>query len=961
MGKLFLSHRLDLLANHLAKELAEERGGLFSPRIIVVPTHYLKQWVSIEIAKNSKEQGIAGYRTMTWQEAVQAFLTPSGFAEIYFSLYTALQDRSTPELASYLGDSERRRVELAERLTRLFIRYGTFCPSLFLADPNTEDWQKKLIQKLFVSGDLRLPVQMKPASMPPIHCFGCDFIPPPIWHNFNIRAVYLFSPCLHYWEDLCTDRQRRLLGRYWKRKGASEMKRAELDAYLHDAPPLLSNWGRAGRETLKTLDSLEMVARHSSEWAIQEDYRPLEKGRDGSLQRLRKKLLEFNASKEEGLPADPSVQLAKTGSSLLKELEHVRATLLRFVSEEGLQYSDIVVLAPDIQPYASLIPFVFFDLPFRIFGLEIGSKSNFYQGMLLLFQLDSEFEALGSLLENPSFARARGWDSDFLEQIRGWLSVSGEEALLDRFIYLSPEVESPIPNGAADALEQWIELARSLRADVASLRQHRTLADWSTLISALVGKYFFIDSTDEADAAAWGFFQQTLKDLARADKQSVLFPFSSIQVLFKRPIPEGQMHASHLHAIRFASLNEGTAVPCRALFLIGMDEERFPRRSTMFSLDLLKEEKIYSYEPTDQDRYLFLQALFSPADFLHISYSHLSSDGNPVNPSPLVDELSRSLDAPIQENQSEVPIEKRESVDLLSWPLTPCCNLPTGEKILSLFELSRLSRHPWEFYLHKQYGIRVPRSDEPSFSFQKAKLLKASLHKPFEKLARELPKGICGEAIKLDLEETFQEWKELMECWGLQIEPLSLFLSCSEPRRGKRGREFPALSLDLGEGLRIRVTGELRTYSTSGFIHTGSDNLEGLLKVWPECLATLIASGRREIYCLKTGKVREVEKPEEAMRNFLVYFFLAETAPSPLLASWADPLLRKEVADFEEKIQEKRIGKKEPFEDPISDWVLDRICLSSGDAWFESWVDPLRRSFTSLTALYPLKGKNETV
>ncbi|MBM3184473.1 MAG: exonuclease V subunit gamma, partial [Chlamydiae bacterium] len=110
------------------------------------------------------------------------------------------------------------------------------------------------------------------------------------------------------------------------------------------------------------------------------------------------------------------------GSSQLTEVEHVRGAILQLIHEKGFQFSDIAVLAPDIQSYASMIQFVFADLPFRIFDIDVGSKSFFFQGLKQLFSFNWNREDLISLFETPSFSRARNWDEKTLEWIRDEIS-----------------------------------------------------------------------------------------------------------------------------------------------------------------------------------------------------------------------------------------------------------------------------------------------------------------------------------------------------------------------------------------------------------------------------------------------------------------------------------------------------------------------------------------------------------
>lgn len=956
MSKLFLSHRLELLAEHLGKEIFEDGRGFFAPRIIIVPNSSLKQWIMIQIAEGTEEKGVAGCKAMTLREALNTFASPSGFIEIYCSLYQELANSQRSEIRSYLKGSERRIVEFASHLAELCIRYGNFCPSLFEPDPTSKDWQKQLIQTLFVSGKLRLPVQMSPISFAAFHCFGFDYLPPVIWKLFNFRAVYLFSPCAHFWEDLCTDRERKRLDRFWKEQGASDSKREELDAYLKNAPSLLANWGRAGRETLKILDTIAADT--------EEDY-TLHCCSDSTLTRLQERLLSFDVNINQQHSGDSSIQLSKTGSSILREIEHLRTSILRLVNEKGVLFSEIAVFAPDIQPYVPLIQFVFSDLPYRISGLEIGSKSFFYQGMHRFFELNLDFapEDLMALFENPSFSKARGWDSDLLEEIREWLrqGKKSETDFLDQFVYLFPEEKNRISSSSSKALEQFIDIQQSLWSDLVSLKEARSLSDWSKLLLELVQKYFSVDLSEEADASAWGFFNQSMSELEKADSDGRLFPFDAIQALLKRPIPGGQLRSTHLHAIRFGSIAEGALTPVRALFLIGMDEESFPRRSFSSSLDLLKFEKIYLYESFDRDRYLFLQALFAAREFLHFSYGHLSSDGNPVNPCSLIEELIRNIDAPLQENKASLPLIDVSKTPSFDWPERPVQTQNVEERTISLADLSSLARHPWEFYLKKRFGIRFEIPENSSFSRQKSKVLRAHLQNPLGNFLSEFPLGVCGEAMKVDVEEIFKEWTDLMQSWDVAIEPASFKMCCLKKTKKEIGWMFPSLEVELNSLQQINLVGDVKTFSSKGFIHAGNDNLEGLLRVWPECLAALVASGKQEIYCLKSGKTKTVDRPDRALKAFVSYYFLSQSAPSPLLADWADPLLRKGVGEWEKKMKDKLMGKGVRFEDPVWNWVLGRVNLPQPSIWYEMWNPIFQEVFSELTALYPLRGKHAAV
>lgn len=954
MGKLFLSHRIDFLARSLTSQLDFETVGPLTPRFILVPNASLKQWLLLELAKNSPGQAIAGVSVLTLQEGLRRFCRPSGYVEIFCFLFHALPLLQNRDLQNYLNEAEGTLIELSSWLTETFMRYSHFFPPFFEEEQNPGHWQKELIQNLFVKGPLRHPLK-KPASPPPIHCFGFDFLPDWIWKMFQFPSVYLFSPCSQFWEDLCSERERKRYDRFWKQRGAREEQRQELDAYLSAAPPLLANWGGAGRETLKILDSFS--------FEIFEHYEREEETPSTTLTRLQQRLLDFDLAPITMHPADDSIRIVKTGSSLLQEVQQVYNAIIQLIDSKNIPCAEMAVLAPDIQPYAPFIKLLFSNIPFRISALDIGQKSFFFQGMHRLFEFNCNVQQeFIELFENRAFAAMRGWNSESLAWIRERFAEKlwKEEDLLDKFLYIRPEEPLRLATSSADLLEEWIALMREIRSDIASLQTARPLSEWASFLPSLVKKYFFIDQEDETEEAAWNFFEQTLNELSHVALEEP-FPFEPIKALLKRPIPGGQINASHLHALRFASLAEGSATPVRALFLLGMSEENFPRKNRQSSLDLLRCENVYTFESSERDRYLLLQTLFAAKEFLYISYGHLSSEGTPIHPSPLIEELKRSVDAPLEE-EGAAPPEKGGSLALqfsFPWRLPPC--IPHEELTLSLSDLAALARHPWGFYLKKRYGIQVPHDAKESLSSQQRKILRASPHQSITPLLRQLPSGLCGEFLSAEIQENATLWASRMHEWGLSSERLFLKASCREKRKVPGGWEMPPLEIPWNGNTTIKIIGDLQGFSEKGFVYRGKDSIASLLPQWPEALASLIAAQTHEIFILDTAKIKTIEAPREAMRHFLSYFFFAQEAVSPLIPSWADSILRKGGTSLHTKIEKMERGR-ERFEDPIFTWVAERTDLPPAEEWVLSWKEPLIHAFEALGSLYPVRGQaNETL
>ncbi len=933
MHTLYLSHRLESLLDQLLLQFDADLIDPLQTRTILVPDSSMKQWLLLEIAKR---KGIAmGFHFM---EVSQLYPSTPNSMELFCSIYRAIVESADSELQAYLEGKEKRLIDLTQQLVSLFVSYGQYGKELFKKEAG--GWQQEILKKLFIDGPYRMPVQVENPPPDSLTCFGIDYLPPVYW-EFLFKApslsIYLFSPCFEFWEDVCTERERRNLNRFWKKQSVSKKSRAQLDVYLRQAPKNLANWGKLGRETLKIFEAFDLQ--------IEEVYPQLEP--DSLLKQIQWDLLNFEESKTDR--RDDSIKLFLTGSSRLKEIECLRDEILRL----DIPFHEISVLAPDIEPYVPLIEFVFAEqIPYRISGFDIATQSPFRQGLIRISHLVSgrwSAEEVLTLFETPSFYRKRGWEPEKLGMFRSWMTAAqikwgwdgahrtevlskrfgrkmyedrhswekGLDRLLDALIYLLPMQIN------ADAFEEFLTALFALRR--LSLSGEKTLFDWAHCLDKAAQEFLLVDG-EEADQAAHNAFHELLRDLRKSEVEG-LFPFAVIQRLLTRPI-QGQIHSSHLHAVRLAPIEDAALLPAKALFLIGMDEENYPRIKNSSSLDLLKKEKIP--EPADRDRYHFLQAIFSAGAYLRISYGHLSADeGKPVGPSLLVQELS------IQNQTVYNPPVPKPKPKSFSWPNLCQPALPEGEVSVSFSDLKKLAQHPWKFYLQKVLGMYLNEPLEESFALQKSSVLRSSLDQPMEEaLAKaRLPSGIFGEALKMEIIEKNQEWQNQLNEW--QIKPVTI----NEP-----------IVLEW-DRLKVRLVGEIKYASEKGLICANDDHIGGLLKVWPEALAVAIHMNAPQVWMLKSGKVKNLENPHQSLKAFLEYYFRCLKAPSPLLPDWADPLLRRGIAELEKAVQ-----KDSPFDDPVIDWVIDRMEPVKAAEILETWGPYLKETFAPLISLYPRKN-----
>lgn len=931
---LFLSQRIDALADLLIEEIG--CSNFMEIKTILVPNGQLKQWLSIYIAK---KKGIAmGLKIVQLDEL---FSQDNPRLERFCSIYSALDANTQTELKDYLDGNKKRLFELTVQLNELFPKYAKHRELL----KEEDSWQSSLFQKICPPKEMQITK--------PVICFGIDFLPPCYWEvlfKAPSLSVYLFSPCSEFWEDLCTDRERKQISKRLKTQGATAKKQKELDHYLRQGPRNLANWGKLSRATLPLFDDFE------------EAYIPLEP--TSALKRVQYDLLTFQETKD--LLIDDTIQIFLTGSSRLNEVEILKQEILRL----EIPYDEISVLAPDIEPYTPLIEYVFGDeIPYRISSCDVAPQSSFRQGLFRLLKLGSsrwEAEEILSLFETRSFSLKRGWTREVVSKFRQWIDSAeirwgideehrqkllgetlkersylyegswenGLEWLLDTLIYFKPiQVDF-------DLFEELISALQFLRN--LGLNQERSLQSWADYLEGIVESSLKIQ--DEIDGAVYDQFCANLFEM-RTSSLNELYPIEVILHLLLRPCPF-QIHGAKLHALRFSSIKEAAMIPAKAVFMIGMDEMSFPKLELPSSIDLLR-GKIP--KQTDLDRYSFLQAIFSATESLRISYGHLSADeGKPVNPSLLVQELLFSTGT--QAIHTRMYPRRRGKEKHFLFPNFDMTPLPEGEMVLSIGELKGLARHPWRFFLQKVHKLFVDEDLQDTFALQRGKMVR-SLFEGDGILKGDLPAPI-KEALQTEALEKVQKRNAQLSTWG--IEKLSIVLKeqCKEMIQEGDHLIVPALELKW-ENLRIKLVGEIQLASRQGLISVYEDNIAGTIKIWPEALVVALIFGVSEIWNLRSSKSRSIQNPKEALQAFVEYYFQATKAPSPLLPEWVDLILRKGCTD--------KIGKNSQFEDPVMDWVFARAQPFCVEEMAGRWIPFLKDQLKELINLYPLRSRHAEI
>ena len=517
------------------------------------------------------------------------------------------------------------------------------------------------------------------------------------------------NPCEHYWADIVADRDLlgTQCARQARRSGVPPIVSEEL-LHLH-AHPLLAAWGKQGRDFIGLLDEYdndESRTHYLPQFTAIQQRIDLFAARGGTtlLQQLQDDIRDLRPL-HETRKHWPAVEAAVDTSirfhlahSPQREVEILHDQLLAaFNDDESLRPRDIVVMVPDIDAYAPHIQAVFGlleaqDPRYIPFSLADQGRRHFdplAQALEKLIGLpQSRFAAsdLLDLLEVPALRQRFDISEDDLPLLHRWIcgcnirwglhaehraslglpEQSGPAAQntwlfgLRRMLlgYAAgahasawQDIEPYDEIGGLDAalLGPLVHLLDRLEEAWRTLSEPSTVTVWCERLRVLMNDFFTAD--DDGDAYTLLQLETALQRWHEACDEAALtdeLPLSIVGDYWLSQLDDGGLSQRFFGgALTFATLMPMRAIPFRRVCLLGMNDGDYPRTRIPMDFDLMGKD----YRPGDRsrredDRYLFLEALLSARDSLHISWVGRSvNDNTPRPPSVLVGQLRDHLAA----------------------------------------------------------------------------------------------------------------------------------------------------------------------------------------------------------------------------------------------------------------------------------------------------------------------------
>ena len=710
MFVLHLSNRTENLLQHLAAVLAaDEKDSVFAPELFLIQSQGMERMISQFLARTRRSW--ANYR----------FLLPLGFIDslatmlaiparggfdrqtMVWRIDEQLRDNDDPLLRpvqQYLsGDqSAVKRFQLARQLANLFDQYQLMRPDMLAkwqqgeraTSAESEGWQMLLWQRLTSQlagephrGQLlqeiigRLAKPVAGGKLPQrLAVFGLHLMPPLFLDCLNALAsqsdihLFLLSPCRQYWGDV-EDPRRQLR----RQLGQGAPARAENDQ-LDERHPLLASLGQQGRDFQKML--LHQVD-FSFEPSSYEN--PFDPARPRLLHALQADILVGEPPRPgqyELKEDDRSIQVVSCHSRL-REIAVLKDHLLQFLHEDpDLELRDIIVMAPDIQEYAALIPAVFADLPHAIADRSLRRRNGVLAAFIAFIKLLGGrfgWSEVLDLLTKECVAANFGLDDGDLEIIHHWVTTAGirwglsaehrqelglpglaatswaaglERLLMGYAIDTEEEVAGIFPyddieGGQGRALGVLCRFMAILDQSQRQFQQEATLSQWGERLLGAANVLF--GDGDEPDLLELRGILSELVELPPALHAS-LVDLTAVASWLEQAAGESRSSSGFLRGqLTFCSMLPMRSIPFKLVCLIGLNDGAFPKNDRHATFDLLAGDfRVGDRSPRADDRYQFLEAILAARSALYLSFVGQSIRANEnIPPSVVVTELLEVL------------------------------------------------------------------------------------------------------------------------------------------------------------------------------------------------------------------------------------------------------------------------------------------------------------------------------
>lgn len=540
--------------------------------------------------------------------------------------------------------------------------------------------------------------QIKQYLPPRICVFGISTIPSHQLQLFEALSrhievnVYWLNPSAQFWGDILSDKTQAKIN-------SKSTNQDSAQQYFVSGNPLLANWGQLGKDYLSLLQPFDIeyydifITNQQSTsnvlTKIQQDILELSYRNEPSPLSVEQLLSDFG--KEDKHHLDDSV-LIHNCHSRVRELEVLKDQLSHwFNNDTSLKAKDVLVMMPDVNQYAPFIDSVFKDdsegsvyFPYSISDQSGLQEQPLLQSFIQILGLpDSRFLVSDTidLLEVPEVMAKFGFDEAELTRVKHWLRQVGVHWGIDgahkdqwqlpqydlntwlnglqRMILGSALGEEKVWQGLlaykdieglnTNTLAKLINYLSTLVQIKRQLSGELTIEQWVTVLTDLLEQVIQINDSAQSQQSVLTIQKQlTLFEqyFVSQDCQQPL-TYKIVQQYFSSQFSQSGVGQRFLAGrINFCTLMPMRSVPFKIVCILGLNDGDYPRQVDPISFDLvaLNPKQKGDRSRRLDDRYLFLEAMLSARDKLHLSYVGQSSKTNQeIMPSIILAELKEYL------------------------------------------------------------------------------------------------------------------------------------------------------------------------------------------------------------------------------------------------------------------------------------------------------------------------------
>ncbi|MFC1603230.1 exodeoxyribonuclease V subunit gamma, partial [Pseudomonadota bacterium] len=485
--------------------------------------------------------------------------------------------------------------------------------------------------------------------------------------------LFLLNPCAAHWTEIVDE----------KKKAKCEEDADGSELYLEVGHPLLASLGRQGRDFVASLYGYDPTIIDLFETAKKQNLL-------GQLQQDIQHLHDRSADQKLPLPLkDQSLQFHSC-HSVMREVEVLKDQLLDiFQKNKNIAPSDVLVMSPDMESYATYIEALFSAsdaavIPYNITNSGAALDSPLIDGFFKLLQISKsrlDSNSIIDLLEikaiQKRFEIAKSdldliihwirecgirWGRDATERERLGLPNTNQNswhAGLDRMLlgYALPGNETQLFQGILpyDDIEGvGAAVLGSLNAFMAALfdlqiklQSEYSIDRWCQLLCDVLESFFAPAEQEENQVQLLRNGVEALSNQSHCADFKGKVSAELIHKHLKTQLASEQGgHRALNHGVTFSALTSMRSLPYKVICLIGMNDGAFPKQRPKLGFDLTARQfRFGDRNHRADDRYLFLEALMSVRHTLYISFigQHIR-DNSQLPPSGLVDELLDYLD-----------------------------------------------------------------------------------------------------------------------------------------------------------------------------------------------------------------------------------------------------------------------------------------------------------------------------